>query len=120
MMAVKGDVGAILVEWAIDKRAFVTDLIANRVEPGIPERIGCDLYLLMRGRADLGISSRVAIGAATESVASCQGIAIIWHSSIEHRCTTGNKIGVIRAEATKGRTAICRAGIHANELIQPG
>ena len=63
-VSIPGDIGTGGVACSEDPGAFVTDLIAIVIVPGIQERIGCRLHLFVRGDVDRLIGIIVVWAAA--------------------------------------------------------
>ncbi len=89
-MAIPDNITAAGINGAKDPGAFVTDLVASRVIPGIALRVGGSLYLFMRGNIDRLIG--IIIVGAMPRVATKAG-------SVGHRCIKCTaEITMIRAE----------------------
>src|SRR5947199_4147801 len=81
-MTVPCHIAAILVGGTKDPGALVADFITSHVVPGIQKRIGCRLYLLVRGDIDRAIGIKVMVRAGGNATGREIG-AGIGHGSVE-------------------------------------
>src|SRR5579872_6953583 len=86
-------------------RALVADLIAAVVIPGIEQRIGDALVLLVRGHVEGGIGCRGAVG-VLPAATGAQVVSGVRHVGVDHGLTGAVRvIAMIGAELGEGAAA---------------